>query len=509
MTQPSRNQPCPCGSGKKFKHCCADCSPALVASAGVISTSEGHALGLPQAMQLAIQLHHAGRIRKAEAIYQQILQIQPDHADALHLLGLVSHQLGKNEQASTLIKKAISLTPGIAHFHNNLGEVCRALNRPDEALTHYAKALSLQPSFHEACRNIGLAYLATGKTELALSHLHAALERFPGYLGIYWALGQALMSQSKVDEAIEIYDRGLANNPEDSALLCAKGIAMRATGKLDDTIRHYRNAISLQPNTPELHHNLALVFQQQGNFEEAIVSLKNELKLSPNAESAQHLLAALQNTTTERAPASYVREVFDGYAAGFDQHLTGKLGYRTPGLLANTLRSNATGASPNTLNILDLGCGTGLFGEEIKDLSKHLTGIDLSPRMIDMARQRQIYDELIVADLLDHLTEVEPGQFDLVAAADVFNYVGNLLPVFKQVSRILAPGGWFTFSIEAPTQKSGDFLLDQTGRYQHHQDYLARLGAQFGFIQADFSESCLREEKGQAVAGHLYLLKKG
>lgn len=465
-------------------------------------------MALPQAMQFAIQLHQAGRVRKAEAIYEQVLRVQPDHADALHLLGLAHHQFGRHEQALVLIRKALSLSPRAASFHNNLGEVYRALNRPDEALACYAKAISLQSEFPEAYRNIGLTYLAAGKAELAVSHLREALERFPDYLGTYLALGQALTSQHRLDEALDIYERGLARAPADPALLCAKGIALKAMGRLEDTIQHYRNAIGLQPHKPELHHNLALVFQQQGNIEEAIASLQRELSLTPHAESAQHLLAALQHTSTDRAPASYVRETFDAYADGFDDHLTNKLGYRTPGLLGGILQ-DAIGALPaHTLNVLDLGCGTGLFGEEIKGIKKRLVGVDLSPRMIDKARQRGLYDELIVGDLLDHLADAAPGQFDLIAATDVFNYVGNLLPVFEQASRILKPESWFTFSIEAPAQDSGDFILDQTGRYQHNRNYLARLGTQFGFIQANLTEACLREEKGEPVAGYLYLLKK-
>lgn len=507
----SRNQVCPCGSGKKYKHCCAQGmikTRMPSGQQGLIRLETGQLLPIPQAVAHATQLQQAGRLRKAEVIYHQILQVQPNHADALHLSGLANHQLGQHDLAYTLIHQAIAVNPRAAHFHNNLGEVCRALNRPDEALACYANALSLQPDFPQAHRNIGLAHLASGATDRAVTCLYDAMAHFPDYLGVYWALGLALMNQRKADEAIEIYDMGLAKCPTDSALLCAKGIALKATGNTEGTIQHYRHAIHLQPHVLELHHNLAIIFHQQGNIGEAIACLKNELTLSPNAESAQHLLAALQNTTTDRAPASYVRETFDGYADSFDHHLVSKLGYRTPYLLAQTLRK-VIGTPLPTLDILDLGCGTGLFGEEIKDLKKNLVGIDLAPRMVDKARQRQIYTELIVGDLLSYLTEVKSGQFDLIAAADVFNYVGNLLTIFEHASRILAPGGWFTFSIEAAPQESGDFLLDQTGRYQHHQNYLARLSAQFGFIQADFSESCLREEKGQPVVGFLYLLKKG
>lgn len=458
-------------------------------------------------MALAVQLHQGGRLRKAQSLYQQVLRIQPDNADALHLSGLANHQLGAHEEAYALIGRAIAVDPNAAPFHNNLGEVCRALNRMDEALACYEKALALDATLAEAHRNIGLAHLANGETERAIAGLRAAMARFPDCLGIHWVLGQALMQRQLPHEAIETYDAGLAKAPTDPTLLCAKGIALKAAGRMGDAMRHYRHAIGAQPHVPELHHNLALLHMEQNDTEQAIAHLENEIRLDPHAESAQHLLAALRNTTTERAPAAYVRETFDGYADGFEQHLVHKLGYQAPEQLAQALRG-ALGPDPQTLTVLDLGCGTGLFGEAISGLKRSLVGVDLSPRMVEKARQRQIYDDLVVGDVLDYLAETENGRFDLIAAVDVFIYVGNLLPVFEHASRILAPGGWLAFSIEAAPLESGDFSLAATGRYQHRHDYVARLGTEFALATAHVSETCLRKEKDKAVPGFLYLLKK-
>lgn len=446
-------------------------------------------------------------MRKAEAIYQQVLQIQPQNPDALHLLGLANHQMGKHDQAHALISKAISINPAVASFHNNLGEVCRAMNRLDEANACYEKALSLQPDFPEAQRNIGLTQLAKMQPDQAVSHLRNMVDRYPDYLGIYWALGQALMEQHKADEAIAVYSQGLTKNPLDPTLLCSKGVALQAVRKLDDAIQHYQQAIRLQPTVHELQLNLALIYQEQGNAPDAIACLERVIELKPNAEIAKHMLAALQNITPDRAPASYIRTIFDNYADNFDKHLVDKLEYHTPALIAEIVR-NQLDTEFKALRILDLGCGTGLFGEQVKDIKNQLVGIDLAPRMIDKARERGIYDQLIVGDLLEHLTGTKADQFDLIAATDVFNYVGNLLPVFEQVTRTLTPGGWFTFSIEAAPDFASDFVLDKTGRYQHHKNYLERLRVQFGFAQADFSEADLRQEHGKPVTGYLYLLRK-
>lgn len=467
----------------------------------------GNRVRAAQMIQLAIEHHQAGRLRKAEAIYQQVLQIQPRNSDALHLLGLTNHQMGMQDQACMLISKAISINPSVASFHNNLGEVFRSMNRLDEASASYEKALFLQPDFPEVQRNIGLTYLANKQPDRAISHLRNSMKRYPDYLGIYWALGQVMMSQHKADEAVNVYSQGLARNPLDPTLLCSKGVALQAAGKLDDAIRHYRQAIDQQPNVHELHLNLALIYQEQGNVPDAIACLQRVIEIKPNAEIAKHMLAALQNITPDRAPASYIRRIFDGYADSFDKHLVEKLKYHTPALIAEIVLSQL-GAEAHSLNILDLGCGTGLFGEQLKNIKKELVGVDLAPRMIDKARERGIYDELIVGDLLEHLAGTKVARFELIAATDVFNYVGNLRPVFEQASRILSLGGWLTFSIEAAPDSAVDFVLEKTGRYQHSRTYLEQLATQFGFARTHFSEAVLRQEHGKPVIGYLYLLKR-
>ncbi|MHB1098541.1 MAG: tetratricopeptide repeat protein [Burkholderiales bacterium] len=510
MPTPSRNQACPCGSGKKFKHCCApDLTKAHPPSgqAGLIPLETGQLRSVPQAMAHALQLHQAGRLRKAEAIYRQIIQKQPDHADAQHLLGLVYHQTGQHDLAYTHITRAISLNAHAALFHNNLGEVCRALNRLDEAQACYARALALQPTLLEAHRNIGLTLLAQNKPDQAEIYLRQLIARHPKYLGGYWALLTVLKERNKPEEILQVCDAGLEHNPLDLSLLHAKGHTLRAMGQLEQSARHYRQAIERQPQAPELYRYLTVVLMQSGDTEGAIESLKNEIRVSPDDASAQHLLASLQNITTDRAPASYVSELFNTYADSFDQHLVGKLEYRTHALVAQTLR-DSLGQEAHGLYILDLGCGTGLFGEEAKNIKKTLVGIDLASKMIDLARQRGIYDELIVGDLVDYLMEVQPGRFDVIVATDVFVYIGDLLPVFSQASRILQPGRWFAFSLEAAADENKEFVLGASGRYQHSQAYIERLCVGFNFEVGRFSEATIRKDNSQPIAGYIYLLKK-
>jgi predicted TPR repeat methyltransferase len=458
-------------------------------------------------MAYAVQLHQQGRLLKAQAIYRQIVERQPDHADAQHLLGVTYHQTGKQEQAYSHISQAILLNSNAALFHNNLGEVCRALNRLDEAQACYSRALSLQPELLEAQRNVGLTLIEQNMPEEAVNHLRQVVAHSANFPGAYWALGAALMKQQKLDEALEVCSLGLETYPLDVPLLCAKGLVLKAMQQPEQAILHYRQAIKLQPLAPDLYQCLSGILKQSGDVEGAIECLKTAVQLRPNYGTAQHLLASLQNITTDRAPATYVSELFDSYADSFDQHLVGTLEYRTPSILAHML-SDAIGSNSIQASILDLGCGTGLFGEAVKNIKKRLVGIDLAPKMIQKAEERGLYDKLIAGDLLEYMAEVKSGEFDLVAAADVFNYVGNLQSVFEQVARILPVSGWFVFSLEAAPEGVEGFALNKTGRYQHGRLYVPRLCKQYGFDELCFAESVLRRDGDKPVVGYLYLLKK-
>jgi len=462
----------------------------------------------PNALQIAIQHHQLGELRKASEIYQLILQQQPSHFDALHLQGVIMHQFGNHELAYPLIENAINLNPNVANYYNSMGEVCRAMGNLDEAYSHYEKAISLQPCFPEAERNIGLTLREQCKPDEALLRFKSAITLNPGYLDAYLALGETLHSQRNFEGALDYYRQALEFAPANPDLLCHIGIALRANGKLDDAIQHYQQAIARQPSIPALYNNLALIHQSMSNRTEAAACFRKVLELKPNDESTRHLLNALEHVDSERAPAAYVRETFDNYACNFEQHLIEKLKYQIPTLLGDEVK-DILGQSTCPLDILDLGCGTGLFGMQVHTISKRLVGIDLAPKMVEKAQEKQIYDRLIVGDLLAFLAEAEANSFDLIAAADVFIYLGNLRTVFEQCKRVLRPNGFFAFSLEAHTDDEKDFTLGQTGRYLHSRSYIHQLSKQFEFSEARFTPTEIRKQHDEPVKGYLFLLKKG
>src|SRR5258708_3600169 len=185
-----------------------------------------------------------------------------------------------------------------------------------------------------------------------------------------------------------------------------------------------------------------------GDAPRATTAYRRALALDPADTCGAALALAVMgaDATPDAVPARYVAELFDGYAARFENELVGNLHYRAPEILHALFAPHV--ALDTKLDIVDLGCGTGLGGAAFRTLARRLDGIDLSARMIEQARARGIYAELTVGELVASLTACDGARYDLALATDVVVYFGALGPLFAAVARVLRPGGWFLFSVE-------------------------------------------------------------
>jgi predicted TPR repeat methyltransferase len=218
----------------------------------------------------------------------------------------------------------------------------------------------------------------------------------------------------------------------------------------------------------------------------------------------RHLIDAWAGRRSDRAPADYVARVFDSYAPIFDRHLRDELDYRAPELLREAVGRHIQGAG-RVLRVVDLGCGTGLCGPLFRDLADRLTGVDLSPGMVERARARGVYDEVVLADLIE-LLQRERGWCDLLIAADVFCYVGDLAPVLVGAARSLRELGLFAFTVERG--EGDDFALLPSGRFMHGQGYIRREAQAAGLEVLEIGEAVLRHEGRFAVIGEIYVLQR-
>ena len=289
MKKIERNAPCPCGSGKKYKQCCLKRDEALAAS------RRAETAAVSNALKAALEHYHAGRLLQAEAIYQQVLQADPHHPEALHFLGVIALHRGRNEIAIELIGKALLFKPDYAEAHNNLGLVLKDQGMLVEAVEHYQQALSIKPNFAEAHNNLGIALKDQGQLDKAVWHYHEALSIKPDFALAHSNFGFALQAQGKLDEAVEQCCKAIALKPDFAEAHANLGSALQKQGKLAETVEHYRKALSLKPDFTEAHSNLGVVLQAQGKLDEAVGHYYQALSINPNyAEAHNNLALALQ-----------------------------------------------------------------------------------------------------------------------------------------------------------------------------------------------------------------------
>ncbi|MDA1308634.1 MAG: methyltransferase domain-containing protein [Proteobacteria bacterium] len=199
---------------------------------------------------------------------------------------------------------------------------------------------------------------------------------------------------------------------------------------------------------------------------------------------------------------AFVAGVFDGYAAGFDSHLTDTLGYIGPRVLGEMLDALITSPIERAV---DLGCGSGLSGLALRPLARQLIGVDLSARMLERARQRGIYDTLHQAEIVTWLTR-DQGRYGLAMAADVTSYLGDLQPFFQAMAGVLEAGG--RLAMTAHEQADGDFAIVDGETYSHSEAYLHHLAGAAGLVIEQQTRGAMREEKKQPLPTLFLVLKK-
>ena len=219
-------------------------------------SSEQQTLTLQQALDLAVQHHTAGDLSKAEGIYQQILETDPDYPDALHLLGVVSHQKGEDDRAVDLITKALAIQPDFAEAHSNLGLTLKELGRLDEAVISYHKAIDIKPDYAEAHFNLGNAFEGLGRLNEAVASYHQALDINPDYAKALNNLGNVRYELGDFDEAMTSYRKAISIRPDFSEVYSNLGLVFQGLGKLDKAVANFREALSFKPNHTQAGRNL-------------------------------------------------------------------------------------------------------------------------------------------------------------------------------------------------------------------------------------------------------------
>jgi tetratricopeptide (TPR) repeat protein len=233
-------------------------------------------------LSLALQYHQNGHFDQATQLYQKVLAKDPQHADALHLLGVVALQQGDLGRAVERIGKAIAVRPGVPLFHCNLAEAYRLLGQPDRAVGCCRTALRLQPHYPEAANNLGLALQAQGKWEEASDQFHAAIRMKPDYAMAHNNLGNALRERGDKTQALAHFRQAVQLDANLAEAHTNLGQLLLEVHQLSEALTHCRAAVQLRSRFPEAHNNLGNVLREQGQLLEAKAAYAEALRLNPD-----------------------------------------------------------------------------------------------------------------------------------------------------------------------------------------------------------------------------------
>ncbi len=315
----------------------------------------------------------------------------------------------------------------------------------------------------------------TGSTTHFASSGDPVLDRRYG-----WA--EAALKDGDAQAAVEILDQTLAQAYHFTAAWHLYGLAQEALGHKEDAATAWRQCLDLDPND---HFGARLDLARIG-------ALPAEQATSENFSGA----------------------LFDAYADRFDSHLTETLQYNAPDLLkAALVRCCSNAGRPFRFDIVyDLGCGTGLMGEAIHEQTGFIAGCDLSPRMIERARAKlapdgtPLYDKLAVAGLTAFLASRPDASADLVVAADVFVYLGELAPCFAQSARVLEPDGLLAFTVQSHDGEG--VVVGDDRRFAHAEGWLRERLVEAGLTPVLVEPASTRQDRGAPVPGLLVVAEK-
>jgi len=339
--------------------------------------------------------------------------------------------------------------------------------------------------------------IADGRAGEAAGLLGKCLEAGRGGLLLRLTMQKALIAAGDTRNALATARETALTNPGAAPAVLALGEALLAAGHLPSAIGEFQRALRLDPELDGARVQLGRAWLAAGEAGNALEAWRDIGKQHVSPAFAEAIAQAEKSLAAPRSDPNYVRHLFDQFSTDYESRMLGQLHYSAPAILRQLAELLGLGRS-RALAVFDLGCGTGMMGEEVSGWASRLDGVDLSPAMIEKARARGIYRELWVADLCAWLAA--PGHsYDLIFAADTLVYLGDLAPVFAGVAERLARGGAFLFTVE---RKDGaHFELGPKRRWRHSEAYLREEAARAGLNVTGLMPCEPRQEAGTPVQG--------
>ena len=415
-------------------------------------------------LQRIEQLIASNELRPAAEQLNLLVREVPQHP-AVYMLGMrLGEAAGNAEAALKSARRAVQCAPGWPVAVVELAACLARQNNMPEALAEAKRAVDLGPNDIAVLRRAIDVADHGRETAIALPWLRRAATLEPNDNGLKRMLARALAANSAADEAIALLDRAVETGDAPIELL-----AERMT----------------------IHFNA-------GHAQEAKRDSARLLELQPDNESFRFWRDKTHGNVPTTQPRDMVANLFDGYAPTFDMHLVRGLQYDTPKKVAEWIREHYPTLE---LNILDLGCGTGLLGVYLGPIKGAMIGVDLSEKMIEQAARHRLYDRFHQVSMVDALENTPPSLYHVITANDVLVYVGDLASVVPNAWRVLRPDGHFIFTCEAAPEDGADLLLGDKLRYQHKASAVEAMCRDAGFDKVEIEHMDLRMEAGEPIGG--------
>jgi predicted TPR repeat methyltransferase len=417
--------------------------------------------------------HKDRNFAAAEDFYKRALRHDPMHLDANYLLGTLYAEQRELSKALKFLQQAAEINPRSHMIQNNLGNIYQLSRQFDKAIACYRRALEVEPNMPEVQNNLGNIY----------------------------------KNNRQFAEAEECYRRVLFFRPDFSEGYCNLGMVLQNQKKYQEGIEKFNKALELSPSLKEAFEGLGICHAEMGEREQAIAWFNRYLELDPGDDSEVKLrLARLDaGEVPSRYPAAVMLNTYEKKAQNWDTDIQqpGKE-FFGPKHVREVLEELKVEKS-RQLDVLDIGCGTGVCGEYLRDYARNLEGVDLSTHMLEQAQKKDFYDKLECADVIPYMQACD-RTYDLIIASGVLILFGDLLPVFQAVARSLNPGGAFVFTLYR--SESEEVMVRYNLHFAHSEVYVRRIADAAG-LQVVLLEQKVHEiDLGEPQPGWVVALRK-
>lgn len=475
-----------------------------------------------------------GAFKKSVEHYHAALAVEPDYAVAMNNLGALYLQLNQPEEAQAWLKMSLNKKPHYIDAMYNMGLFFVNTKQDRSAVEWLQQVVDKAPSHAQAWMKLSLLYVKLDNFNDALRCIQTKLALEPDDTDALLHEGVILLQLDQSEKAVQSFERCIVLQPDhmdahhnvastymrlkqdaralphylfmaqkqpDPDVLFNVGVIYMHREQHQDAVLYFMQALKLDPGYLRSHINLASIYLKLQDIAKAKFHYQAAQAIDPDSEEYGFILSALdQETVPTQAPESYVSHLFDSYADAYDVHLNKYLRYQLPKLVYDAL-SLLGGDATHFDMVLDVGCGTGLTGEAIADLCGHMVGIDVSSKMLDIAKSKQVYQQLHHVSYQAFLPS-KPC-FDLVLAADVMPYIGDPEPFVQRCVATMNAGAYLVFSTEI-TLDTG-YTLQSSIRYAHNNKAIRGVLESAGLEVLEQQPITARYQNNKPVASVLWV----